>query len=208
MGALVACLLLFGLPAWSEGTDGTHAEGKVEPFLPHGNIRVDVGTNLSSLMLFIPMPQIALNFDISFFRVGLSFHAYILKEEWDHRFEYGATVNPGFVFPLVDHRKEPGGVFQLSAPLVATIGVADVCRASMNDTGDCLDWVIVGPMTGLDFTWWRWKNVGVDLSVQIGMPFRVKDLGSEYWDSYEPGKTELEKDGYYFEGSFLLGVAL
>ncbi len=116
----------------------------------------------------------------------------------------GSTGLGGVFTPLGKHAfLKPVG-FQLKIPVLFEVGLLKGETEAGDGYTDFNNWLLLGPSTGLDMTWWFGGKVGLRASFNLGYMFRV-DLGSRYADA---GYSFTQDKIGTLEAAWLLGVVL
>lgn len=115
------------------------------------------------------------------------------------------TTGLGAVFaPVGRHAFLKTTGFQLKIPVLFELGLLNGETEAGDGYSDFYDWLLLGPSSGLDVTWWFKGKIGVRASFNLGYMFRI-DLGSSYAD--EPYSYARDDIGT-LEASWVLGIVI
>jgi hypothetical protein len=90
---------------------------------------------------------------------------------------FEALLSAGVPFRLYDGRERGGSTLELELPLQLAFGYIGASWVT-----DHISWLLLGPTTGLDFTWWVRGSVGVCFGLAGSYLFRIADPESVYPD--------------------------
>lgn len=123
--------------------------------------------------------------------------------EW-HRYSFGL----GAAFPLISSKSSTPKGFQLTIPAMVNVGIlAGKIGYGLSDYYDTLNWLMIGPSSGGDATWWVAGSFGVNLSMRVNYLFRAADIDSTYDDDCCDNGGGREDQIGFFETVLALGLA-
>ena len=113
------------------------------------------------------------------------------------------TSGAGAAFTVVGRNACHKGGAELKIPAILEGGIV---TGKISDVGDgytdTIHWMILGPSTGIDFTWWFPKRIGIWFAINVGYLFKIADLGSDY-----SGYVDTDNTVGYMDLVMLLGAA-
>ena len=115
----------------------------------------------------------------------------------------GSTGLGGVFTPVGKYAMQENVGFQLKVPVLFEIGLLKGETEAGDSYTDYNNWLMLGPSTGLDLTWWFKGKAGFRASFNVGYMFRV-DLGSRYEDGYSYNQDDIGT----LEAAALLGVVI
>lgn len=164
--------------------------------------RVGVGAEITPSMGmfgFMPVPiSTTLKLDIGrFLRLHGEYTYHILYYEYRR-----GSAGAGAAFTVYGKTAPTKGGGEIKIPALFEFGGISG-RLDVGDGHvDAIKWLIMGPSTGIDYTWWFPKKVGIWICLNISYMFRV-DRESEY-----SGYDDLERAIGFPEIAVLVGFAI
>ena len=198
------CLVFAGLGwrpsavAASEGEMATLAAPRQDGWELNASVGIKALFNVG--WGFIPAPvTVVLNADIMrYLRIHGEFTYQMVEGV-----KRGSTGLGGVFTPVGRHAMRENVGFQLKVPVLFEVGLLKGATEAGDGFSDFNDWLLLGPSTGIDTTWWFKGKAGFRASFNFGYMFRV-DLGSRYDDEYSTNKDDIGT----FEAAALLGVVI
>lgn len=93
---------------------------------------------------------------------------------------FQGMLSSGALIRLYDGRGRGDSILELQLPLQLAFGYLRAKWEAADGYDDHVSWVLLGPMAGLDFTWWVRESLGVSFAAEGSFLFRIADPGSEY----------------------------
>ncbi|MBN2674479.1 MAG: hypothetical protein JXX29_22555, partial [Deltaproteobacteria bacterium] len=93
---------------------------------------------------------------------------------------YG-MASGGMVFSPKGASASRTGGFQLKLPVLVDLGFMTGELEAGDGFRDNINWLLIGPSSGVDLIWWKANKLGIIVSFKLGIQARI-DMNSSYAD--------------------------